>query len=102
MKEKLSKEFIINLSKSKKEPKWMLDIRLEAYAKFLELDNPKFGPIIDLDFDEICYYKRVSDGVASNWNSVACNIKDTFENLGVIDAENKYFDDLLSKLWENT
>lgn len=90
MKEKLSKEFIINLSKSKKEPKWMLDIRLQAYDKFMELDNPKFGPILDLDFDEICYYKRVNKEMTDNWNSVACNIKDTFESLGVIDAEKKY------------
>ena len=90
MKEKLSKEFIINLSKSKKEPKWMLDIRLKAYDKFMELDNPKFGPILDLDFDEICYYKRVSKEMTDNWNSVACNIKDTFDNLGVIKAEKEY------------
>ena len=90
MKEKLSKEFIINLSKEKKEPKWMLDIRLKAYDKFLELDNPKFGPIIDLDFDEICYYKRVNKEMTDNWNKVACNIKDTFDNLGVIKAEKEY------------
>ena len=90
MKEKLSKDFIINISKLKKEPKWMLDIRLKAYEKFLELDNPKFGPIIDLDFDEICYYKRVNKEMTDNWNNVACSIKDTFDTLGVIDAEKKY------------
>ena len=90
MKEKLSKEFIINLSKSKKEPKWMLDIRLKAYEKFLELDNPKFGPIIDLDFDEICYYKKINKEMTNNWNNVACSIKDTFDNLGVIKAEKEY------------
>ena len=90
MKEKLSKEFIINLSKSKKEPKWMLDIRLKAYEKFLELDNPKFGPIIDLDFDDICYYKKISDEMTNKWSNVSCNIKDTFDNLGVIKAEKKY------------
>lgn len=90
MKEKLTKEFITNLSKSKGEPKWMLDIRLEAYSKFLELDNPKFGPIIDLDFDDICYYKKVNDKMTNNWNQVACNIKDTFDSLGVIKAEKEY------------
>jgi Fe-S cluster assembly scaffold protein SufB len=37
MKEKLSKEFIINLSKDKNEPSWMLDIRLKAYEEFLKL-----------------------------------------------------------------
>ena len=98
MKKKLSKEFIINLSKSKNEPKWMLDIRLKAYEKFMELDNPKFGPILDLDFDEICYYKRVNKDMTDNWNKVACSIKDTFDNLGVIDAEKKYLDGVTNQI----
>ena len=55
---KLTKEFIINLSKQKKEPKWMLDFRLQSFAKFLELDNPDFGPEINLDFAAINYYKK--------------------------------------------
>lgn len=98
MKEKLSKEFIINLSKSKKEPKWMLDIRLKAYESFLKLDNPKFGPILNLDFDDICYYKKVSKEMTDNWSNVACNIRDTFDNLGVIDAEKKYLDGVTNQL----
>ena len=51
MKNKLNKDFIINLSKRKNEPSWMLNFRLKAYEKFLELDNPNFGPKIDIDFD---------------------------------------------------
>ena len=90
MKEKLSKEFIINLSKEKKEPKWMLDIRLEAYEEFLKLDNPKFGPVIDLNFDDIIYYKKASGNMTNNWNDVACNIRNTFNDLGVIKAEKEY------------
>ena len=90
MKEKLSKEFIINLSKDKKEPSWMLDIRLEAYEEFLKLDNPKFGPIIDLNFDDIIYYKKSTGDMTNNWNNVACSVKDTFDNLGVIKAEKEY------------
>ena len=90
MKEKLSKEFIINLSKDKNEPSWMLDIRLEAYEEFLKLDNPKFGPIIDLNFDDIIYYKKSTGDMTNNWNNVACSVKDTFDNLGVIKAEKEY------------
>lgn len=90
MKEKLSKDFIIKLSASKNEPKWMLDIRIKAYEKFLELDNPKFGPIIDLDFNDICYYKKVNKEMTNNWNQVACNIRQTFDDLGVIKAEKQY------------
>ena len=90
MKEKLSKEFIINLSKDKNEPSWMLDIRLEAYEEFLKLDNPKFGPIIDLNFDDIIYYKKSTGNMTNNWNNVACSVKNTFDNLGVIKAEKEY------------
>jgi Fe-S cluster assembly protein SufB len=92
MKKKLSKEFIIELSKLKNEPSWMLDFRLKSYEKFLELDNPKFGPIIDFSFDEILYYKNEQEKNKDNWDDVSESVKDTFCNLGVIDAEKKYLD----------
>ena len=56
MKEKLNKEFIINLSKKKQEPSWMLEHRLQSYENFLSQDEPNFGPDIHINFDEICYY----------------------------------------------
>ncbi len=90
--EKLSKEFIINLSKLKNEPEWMLEFRLKSYEKFLELDNPNFGPTLDFSFDEILYYKNEQKKFQNNWESVDKNIKNTFCNLGVIDAEEKYLD----------
>ena len=90
MKQKLTKEFIENLSKEKKEPKWMLEFRLKAFEAFNKLDNPKFGPILDLDFDDICYYKKISDNMTNNWNNVACGIRNTFKDLGVIKAEEEY------------
>jgi Fe-S cluster assembly protein SufB len=62
---------------------------LQSFAKFLELDNPDFGPKIDIDFASLTYYKKVGE-VASNWENVDKNIKNTFQELGVIDAENKY------------
>ncbi len=86
---KLTKELIIDISNKKNEPKWMTDFRLKSLEKFLELDNPNFGPKIDIDFNTLTYYKKV--GVAtSDWNKVDANIKSTFQELGVIDAENKY------------
>ena len=54
---KLDENFIINLSKKKNEPAWMLDFRINSFRKFLELKNPDFGPEIDIDFDSILYYK---------------------------------------------
>ena len=86
---KLTKEYITKISKLKKEPKWMLDFRLKSFEKFLELDNPNFGPQIDIDFDKINYYKK-GNTVTDNWNNVDKDIKQTFNELGVIDAERKY------------
>ncbi len=88
----LSSEKIINISKTKGEPKWMTDFRLKAYETFMETANPNFGPELKIDFDEINYYKKVSDVVENDWNNVACNIKETFDNVGLIDAEKKYLD----------
>ncbi|MGN1379609.1 MAG: Fe-S cluster assembly protein SufB [Bacilli bacterium] len=90
MKSKLNKDFIINLSKRKNEPSWMLNFRLKAYEKFLELDNPDFGPKIDIDFDKITYYKGNPNPPSCSWNNIDKNVKNTFASLGVIDAEKKY------------
>jgi Fe-S cluster assembly protein SufB len=90
MEKKLSKEFIIELSKSKQEPQWMLDFRLKAYDVFLNMSEPNFGPDLKIDFDKICYYKKENKEMANDWNNVSCNIKNTFDKLGVIKAENEY------------
>lgn len=87
--EKLNEELIKKISLNKNEPSWMLDFRLESYKKFKELDNPDFGPHIDIDFDNINYYKKVGDNT-SNWKNVSCDIRNKFKSLGVIDAEEKH------------
>lgn len=86
---KLDEEFIIKLSKEKNEPNWMRDFRLQSFRKFLELDNPDFGPKIDINFDEILYYKKVQNNV-DDWNNVNSNIRKTFCDLGVVKAEQEY------------
>ncbi len=98
MKEKLTEDFIINLSKKKNEPDWMLDFRLKSFKKFKELDNPTFGPKLDIDFDEFLYYKNVSNGSKKDWKEVSEDIKSTFCNLGVVDAEEKYLDGVTNQL----
>ena len=90
MKKELNEDFIRNLSKKKNEPKWMLEFRLNSYKKFLELDNPNFGPKIDIDFSKINYYKSDVDRITNDWKRVNCSIRNSFDKLGVIDAEEKY------------
>lgn len=91
-KENLTENKVKEISKIKDEPEWMTNFRINSYNKFLELKNPKFGPKLDIDFDIINYYKRVSNKVSDNWNEVDKNIKNTFDKIGLIDSEKKYLD----------
>jgi Fe-S cluster assembly protein SufB len=90
MKKVLNEEFIRNLSKKKNEPSWMLEFRLNSLKKFEELDNPSFGPKIDIDFSKINYYKGNKEKITNDWKRVNCSIRNSFDKLGVIDAEKKY------------
>lgn len=90
MKEKgISKNKVIEISKFKNEPKWMRDFRVNSYNTFSELSNPSFGPELNVDFDDITYYKKVGENSRS-WEDVPKDIKDTFNKLGLIEAEQKY------------
>ena len=91
MEKKLTKEFIIELSKNKKEPEWMLNFRIKSFEAFLKIENPKYGPKLDIDFDRITYYKK-SGEMTDDWQKVDKNIRQTFCDLGVINAEEKYLD----------
>lgn len=87
--EKLSEKLIRDISLKKSEPKWMLDFRLKSYEVFKRLDNPDFGPKLDIDFDSINYYKKVGNN-ETEWKNVSCDIRNKFKALGVIDAEEKH------------
>lgn len=89
--EGLSEEVVRNISKAKNEPEWMLDIRLAAYEKYKTLKMANFGPdLSELDLDHINYFRRDTDTVARKWEDVPQEIKDTFDRLGVPEAERKY------------
>lgn len=81
---------VIEISKIKNEPKWMEEFRINAYNKFIDLKNPIFGPELKIDFDSITYYKKSSDHISNDWNDVPKDIKDTFDKIGLPDAEKKY------------
>ena len=73
---KLNEDLVRNISKLKGEESWMTDFRIESLKSFFALDNPNFGPELNIDFNKINYYKKVSD-VTDNWDDVNKNIKDT-------------------------
>ncbi len=85
----LDKSKVIEISKLKKEPNWMRDFRINSYLKFEELSNPSFGPELKINFNDINYYKKVGKN-ENDWEKVPKNVKDTFNKLGIIEAEQKY------------
>lgn len=89
--EGLSEELIREISKQKNEPEWMLQKRLEGYNIFLEKEMPNFGPNLDkLDLNQIHYYIRPNAKKNSqDWNDVPEDIKQTYERLGIPQAERK-------------
>ena len=90
----LSEEKVKEISKIKCEPEWMCDFRVKAYNEFINKSLPSFGPKIDIDFDNITYYKRIDDKVHSTWNNIDKKVKKTFDDIGVTSQEKEYLDGL--------
>ena len=87
----ISEKVVRQISAYKNEPEWMLDLRVKAYKAFDEKKWPTFGPKLDmLNFDEYIYYIKSTDNISNNWNQVPEEIKDTFDKLGIPEAEQKY------------
>lgn len=86
----LDKTIVEKISEIKQEPEWMRTFRLRAFQTFQDLENPKFGPSLPFDFNSITYYKKLDDKVHTDWGSVPKEARDTFDQLGILDAEKKY------------
>ncbi|MEX2228689.1 MAG: Fe-S cluster assembly protein SufB [Dehalococcoidia bacterium] len=90
----LNEGVIRGMSAMKGEPAWMLDFRLDAYQRFLELPNPSWAGspelLAALDFDNIHYYVRATDRDSTNWDDVPEYIKNTFDKLGIPEAEKQF------------
>ena len=93
----LNEEMIKEISLIKKEPSWMLDFRLKALTIFNELDLPDFGPKLDIDFENITYYRSLGEKVYDSWEEVPKVAKDTFQALGLPEIEQKYLSGLTSQ-----
>ncbi|MEM4296620.1 MAG: Fe-S cluster assembly protein SufB [Candidatus Anstonellales archaeon] len=89
---KLGESLVKNISRIKKEPDWMLELRLKAIKAFFHLELPKWMHNIDINYDDITYYAKPkinSNAKASSWDDVPGYIKNTFEKLGIPEAEKK-------------
>ena len=91
---KLTKDDIKNISSIKEEPSWMLDFRLQSFDYFQKAKEPNFGPKLNIDYDSINYYKKREENLTDNWNNISCEVRDVFDNLGVIKAEKEYLNGL--------
>ncbi len=87
----LSRETIEEISRIKNEPEWMLKFRLNAYETFLKMPMPKWGgDLSKVDFDNIYYYAKPTDKKGRSWDEVPEKIRNTFERLGIPEAERKF------------
>ncbi len=87
----LTKKTVEMISEIKKEPEWMRNFRLKAYELFLEKLMPEWGgDLSKINFDEIYYYLKPSSGVETQWASVPKEIRETYDRLGIPQAEKQY------------
>lgn len=87
----LTRDIVKAISKYKEEPEWMLEIRLKAYDAFVKLKNPTYGPDLSfIDFDDYTYYRKDNKKVEKKWEDVPENIKNTFDKLGIPEAERDF------------
>jgi Fe-S cluster assembly protein SufB len=87
----LSREVVESISRMKNEPQWMTDIRLKAYDHFLSRKMPAWGAdLSQIDFEDIHYYLKPADEQGKTWDDVPEEIKNTFDKLGIPEAERKF------------
>jgi len=89
----LNADVVRQISEMKGEPEWMTEIRLEAYEHFLERATPQWGGgglLDEINYDDIYYYVRATDKAGRSWDDVPPEIKDTFDKLGIPEAEAKF------------
>lgn len=87
----LDEEVVRQISSMKGEPAWMLEFRLRALAHFRQRPIPTWGADLSgLDLDDIYYYVRPSEKTGASWDEVPDTIKQTFDKLGIPEAERKF------------
>ena len=86
----LTREIVLEISKMKNDPDWMRDIRLKAFEEYEKIELPTWGPdLSELDMNDIATYVRPKSKLNSSWDDVPEDIKNTFDKLGIPEAEKK-------------
>ena len=87
----LTVDTVKDISRIKQEPSWMTDFRLSSYRVFLQKKMPNWGAdLTGIHFDDIVYYIRPTDTQASSWEDLPSEIKETYDKIGVPQAEKKF------------
>jgi Fe-S cluster assembly protein SufB len=87
----LSHEVVDQISIMKKEPDWMRKLRHEALDIFLSKPIPTWGADLSaINYDEIFYYIKPTEAQGKSWDEVPSDIKETFDKLGIPEAERKF------------
>ncbi len=83
----LTSEIVEEISAHKDEPGWMRETRLKALEYFRARPLPEWGGSIDIDFDSIYYYIKPTEKQAKSWEDLPPDIKNTWDRLGIPEAE---------------
>src|SRR6201994_1317231 len=88
----LTRGLVEQISEFKNEPQWMRDFRLKALEHFLSRPQPTWGSpmLAEVDYDDIHYFVRASEKSSRTWDDVPEDIKNTFDRLGIPEAERKF------------
>ena len=87
----LNKSVVGQISEIKKEPEWMYQFRIKALEQFISMPMPSWGPdLSELDLEDLYYYVRPTESQENSWDDVPENIKNTFDRLGIPEAEQKF------------
>ncbi len=88
----LDLDIVKDISRMKQEPEWMTDFRIRSYEAFEAKPMPNWGSEVlgQIDFNNIFYYIKPTDGQSKTWEDLPSEIKNTYDRLGIPEAEKKY------------
>ena len=87
----LNEDVVRQISKYKNEPEWMTEFRVRSFHIFEKMEMQKWGPdLSEIDFQDFTYYRKVSNETEKSWDDVPEEVKNTFEKLGIPEAERKF------------